>query len=397
MRERQGKKTMAKSVRSILYRRELARTAGNVLGIRWTVRSVLRARRGRSPGRARPVHRVESPACTRIGGVAHPGQGPNRRRTLICGALVLAAAGHIATPSSAQATTDGQPGIVLSKVALTIDEGGDATYTVALRARPTGTVRITVWRSSYDIVFRRTSVPLTFTPANWNIPRTVTIGAVHDGDARDGAVVLTHAASGGGYGGVSPVTLRVTVADDDEVGLVLSRRALTIGEGGTAAYTVALGSRPTGNVRITVWRSSYDIVFRRTSVPLTFTPANWNIPRTVTIGAVHDDDARDGAVVLTHAASGGGYGGVSPVTLRVTVADDDEVGLVLSRPALTIGEGGTAAYTVALGSRPTGNCADHCLAQLVRHRLPAIHRAPDFHARKLERPPDGGAAGGSRR
>ena len=273
------------------------------------------------------MHRVEGMACSGIRDAAHPGQGSDRRRSLICVVLVLVAAAYIATPSSVQATTGGQPGIVLSKVALTIGEGSTATYTVALRTRPSGNVRITVWRTSYDIVFRRTARPLTFTPANWNIPRTVTLAAVHDDDARDGAVVLTHAASGGGYGGVPPVTLRVTVDDDDEVGIVLSKAELTIDEGGTAAYTVSLGTRPTGNVRITVWRSSYAVVFRRTPVPLTFTPANWNIPRTVTLKAVHDDDARDGAVVLTHAASGGGHGGVPPVTLRVTVADDDDARL----------------------------------------------------------------------
>ena len=301
------------------------------------------------------MHRVEGMECSGIRGVARPGQGTNRRWSLIRGVLVLVAVAHIATPSSARATTDDVAGIVLSKAELTIDEGGTAAYTVALGTRPTGNVRITVWRSSYAVVFRRTAVPLTFTPANWNIPQTVRLTAAHDDDARDGAVVLTHAASGGGYGGVPPATLRVTVADDDEVGIVLSKSALTIGEGGSAAYTVALGTRPTGNVRITVWRSSYAVVFRRTAVPLTFTPANWNIPQTVRLRAVHDDDGQDSAVVLTHAASGGGYGGVPPATLRVTVADDDEVGIVLSKSALTIGEGGSAAYTVALGTRPTGN------------------------------------------
>ncbi|MDD9984349.1 MAG: hypothetical protein OXU81_23805 [Gammaproteobacteria bacterium] len=265
------------------------------------------------------MHRIEGMERRGIPSVARPGQGPNRRRSLICGVLVLVAAAHIATPSSAQATTGAQPGIVLSMPALTIDEGGAAGYTVALRTRPAGKVRITVWRSSYDIVFRRTTVPLIFTTDNWNVPQTVTLRAPHDDDARDGAVVLTHAASGGGYGRVPPVRLEVTVADDDEVGIVLSKSALTIDEGGDAGYTVALRTRPAGKVRITVWRSSYDIVFRRTTVPLIFTTDNWNVPQTVTLRAPHDDDARDGAVVLTHAASGGGYGRVPPVTLRVTV------------------------------------------------------------------------------
>ena len=175
--------------------------------------------------------------------------------------------------------------------------------------------------------FRRTTAPLIFTPDNWNIPQTVALRAVHDDDARDGAVVLTHVASGGGYGGVPPVTLQVTVADDDEPGIVLSKTALTIDEGGDADYTVALATRPSGNVRITLWRSSHDIVFRRTTAPLNFTPSNWDIPQTVALRAVHDDDARDGAVVLTHRASGGGYDDVPDARLQVTVADDDDANL----------------------------------------------------------------------
>ena len=319
---------MAKSVRGTAYHSELARIAGNVLlGADRAMHSVPGAHGGGSPRRARPIHRVEGMERDGVRGGARPGRGSNRRRAPICGVLVLVAAVPIATPSSAQATTDDQPGIVVSKPALTIHEGGTATYTVALGARPTGNVRITVWRSSYAVVFRRNSGRLTFTPDNWNVPRTVELRAVHDDDARDGAVVLTHAASGGGYDDAPAARLRVTVADDDEVGLVLSKAALTIGEGGSAAYTVVLGARPTGNVRITIWRSSYAVVFRRSTGRLTFTPDNWNVPRTVELRAVHDDDARDGAVVLTHAASGGGYGGASPVTLRIAVADDDDARL----------------------------------------------------------------------
>ena len=334
---------MARTVRN---RSEPARSAGNVpLRACRTIRRVLRAW---------AIHLVERMESTGIRGIAYPGQGSNRRRSLACGVLVLVAAAHAATPSSAQTTTSEEARIVLSRAALTIDEGGSAAYTVALGTRPTGKVRITVWRSSYAVVFRRYPGPLVFTPDNWNVPRRVTLRAVHDDDTRDGDVVLTHGASGGGYGGVPPVKLRVKVADDDEARIVLSRAALTIDEGGSAAYTVALGTRPTGKVRITVWRSSYAVVFRRYPGTLVFTPDNWNVPRTVTLRAVHDDDARDGDVVLTHGASGGGYGGVPPVKLRVKVADDEEARIVLSKAALTIDEGGSAAYTVALGARPTG-------------------------------------------
>ena len=328
---------MAHSVGSTSYPLELARTAGNVLlSAGRTLRSVRHARGGGSPGRARPMHRIEGMECGGIGGVAHPGQGLNRRRSLICGALALVAAAHIATSSSAQATTDDEPGIELSPTSLTIDEGGTARYTVALRTRPSQNVQITTFRSSQDIVFTRRSEDLTFTPDTWNVPRTMELRAVHDHDARNGVVGIVHQVSGGDYAAPN-VTLRVTVADDDEAGIVLSQGALTIDEGGTAEYTVALRTRPSADVQITLTRSSEDVLFPQDFGPLTFTPDTWNVPRTVRLTAVHDDDVRNGVVTVTHAASGADYGDVPSATLRITVADDDDAflsGLVLEGIAL---------------------------------------------------------------
>ena len=249
---------------------------------------------------------------------------------------------------------DDEPGIAVSEASLTVDEGGTATYTVALRTRPTRRVRVSLSSNSHGVDFRPAARQLTFTPRNWNIPQTVTLSAPQDDDGLDGAVTVTHAASGGGYGGVPGVALKVTIADDDEAGIAVSRAALAIDEGSTATYTVALRTRPTGNVRISLSSTSHGVEFQPHASPLTFTPVSWNVPQTVTLSAPEDDYALDGAVVVTHVASGGGYDGES-ATLEVTIADDDEAGIAVSRAALAMNEGDTASYTVALTSRPTGN------------------------------------------
>ena len=264
-------------------------------------------------------------------------------------AIFLASAG----PAQSQERADDGGGIVLSATALAINEGGTASYTVALRTRPTGNVRITLWRTSYGVHFRPYRRYLQFTPENWNTPRTVTLSAPQDDDARDDTVTVTHTASGGGYDGVPNAALEVTVDDDDSPGIAVSPATLVINEGGTAAYTVALRTRPEGNVRVTLWRTSYGVYFRPYRRHLQFTPENWNTPRTVTLSAPQDNDARDDTVTVTHTASGGGYDGVPNAALEVRVADNDKAVLSsLTLEGVALNEAfarGRTSYSATVG------------------------------------------------
>ena len=74
----------------------------------------------------------------------------------------------------------------------------------------------------------------------------------------------------------------------------------------------------------------------------------------MTLAAPQDDDAFDGAGTVFHIVSGGGYDGETYFPLEVTIVDDDEAGLAVNPAALTIDEGSTAPYTVALKTRPSG-------------------------------------------
>ena len=84
---------------------------------------------------------------------------------------------------------------------------------------------------------------------------------------------------------------------------------------------------------------------------LTFTTTDWNTAQTVTLTTAEDADAADDVATLTHTASGGDYGSIT-VDLAVTVTDND-IGLVLTPASLTLDEGATTTYSVALSTMPT--------------------------------------------
>jgi len=100
----------------------------------------------------------------------------------------------------------------------------------------------------------------------------------------------------------------------------------TTESGGTASFTVRLDSSPTANVVIPV--TSTDETEGTVSVAgITFTPANWNVPQTVTITGV-DDAVVDGnvvyAIVLGAASSADSdFNGLNPADVSVSNTDND--------------------------------------------------------------------------
>ncbi|WP_424833211.1 hypothetical protein [Ruegeria sp.] len=106
-------------------------------------------------------------------------------------------------------------------------------------------------------------------------------------------------------------TVSVTVTDDD---LVFAQAAdpLEVSEGGSAAYTVALATQPTGTVTVTRHDVTVDTntVTNGNQTTLSFTTVNWNAPQTVTVAAAQDVDAAVDSADILHSASGGGYASV---------------------------------------------------------------------------------------
>ena len=114
-----------------------------------------------------------------------------------------------------------QAGLTFDPESLAVDEGGMGSYTVVLNRQPTGevTVRLSV---EPEGAVEISPEELTYDATDWDDGKTVTVTGSDDGDIEDEMVVVTHAAEGTGYDGISG-TVNVTV-DDDDITPVLSER-----------------------------------------------------------------------------------------------------------------------------------------------------------------------------
>ena len=265
------------------------------------------------------------------------------------------AAGLAAGAVTVTVTGAGVAGVTVSPAALAVAEGRLATWTVALDARPTGSVTVMPSGSPAEAATLEPT-SLAFTRDDWRTPRTVTVTAGRDRVAGDRVVEVAHAAYGGGYAGVaaSPVTLTVTDAD---AGVTVSAPALTVAENaGAATYAVALDAAPTGPVTVTPAARGADGTGPTAAVTvsgaLTFTTGDWAVARTVTVTGVPDGAFGDRRATVTHTAAGGGYDGVWVREVAVTVRDD--AGVTVSESALTIAENGAGTYAVVLDAAPSG-------------------------------------------
>ncbi|MFO0888458.1 MAG: Calx-beta domain-containing protein [Isosphaeraceae bacterium] len=247
----------------------------------------------------------------------------------------------------------------------TTEAGGTASFTVVLDSQPTANVTIGV--SSSDTT-EGTAAPasLTFTPANWNIPQTVTVTGVDDfvddGDVAYSIVTAAATSTDANYNGLNPADVAATNLDDDTAGITVSPTSglVTTEAGGTATFTVVLDSQPTANVTIAL-SSSNTAEGTVSPISLTFTAANWDTPQTVTVTGVDDavDDGDIAFTIVTAAATSpdAKYNGLNPADVSVTNEDNDTAGITAtpSSGLVTTEAGGTATFTVVLNSQPTAN------------------------------------------
>ncbi|MDE2732566.1 MAG: hypothetical protein OXI38_14350, partial [Bacteroidota bacterium] len=256
------------------------------------------------------------------------------------------------TASIAVTVDDDDVGILLSPVALGVNEGRSNTYTVKLATQPTAQVTVAITgQSGTDLTLDKTS--LTFNPSGsdlWSTAQRITVSAGPDDDGANDGATLVHMASGGDYAG-QIANLPVTTIDDETSEIVLSPTSLEVNEGSNDTYTVKLATQPTAEVTVAITgQSGTDLTVMPTS--LTFTTANWGTVQTVTVAAGEDEDGADDSAKLAHTASGGDYAGKTD-TLMVNTTDNDTPGIVLSPTSLGVTEGGNDTYTVKLATQPT--------------------------------------------
>ncbi|MDD4384975.1 MAG: tandem-95 repeat protein [Bacteroidales bacterium] len=193
---------------------------------------------------------------------------------------------------------DDNAGVIVSPISgNTTEEGGQATFTIALSSQPTANVVIGI--SSSNETEGKVSTPsVTFTAANWNIPIEVIVtgqdDAVIDGNQIYYIVFANAVSTDLSYNDMVIPSIEAINEDDDSAGVsVFPISGLITSEAGqTATFTVKLNTIPTGDVAINVASSNVNEGSVSPST-LTFTAGNWGVTKTVTVTGV-DDLVADG-------------------------------------------------------------------------------------------------------
>lgn len=260
-------------------------------------------------------------------------------------------------------TNDDAAGVTVNPLTADVIEGGAGdNYSLVLTSEPASDVTVNLTVGTEAAV---TPGSVTFTPADWNAPKTITVVAVNDalqegphGDRVSHAVNSVDL----DYQGlaVDDVTVNVTDNDVPAIALTESGGSTDVAEGGaTDTYSFVLTTQPTADVVITVTAGPQ---LARNPATLTFNAGNWNVPQDVTITADDDlvDEPSPHADTVSHSvASGdGSYDGMAVRDVAVNIADNDTAGVTLTESAgsTAVTEGGaTDSYTIVLNSQPTAD------------------------------------------
>ena len=268
------------------------------------------------------------------------------------------------------------PELAISEISIEATEGSTTTYTVSLPSAPSAETKVTLSIRDPDVATLSADI-LTF-PVGNNTPQTVTVTPVSDTTADDEATEILHSVSIGDHD-YPTVVLPVFVTDDEAPALTLTSTTtgvtfpsdVSVGhfydggfildEGGTATYTIELASEPPADVTIELASSDTgavsvapaSITFTRTGEDNDPNKFAWNEPQTATLTAVADSDTFDEIKQITHETTIDG----KDYTVGQVLAIVRDLGLPRlafdpDTRTVSVNEGGTATYSVALDSDP---------------------------------------------
>ena len=246
--------------------------------------------------------------------------------------------GLTVTAATVTIADDDTAGVDVSASSLTVPEGDNRTYTVALLSQPTGPVTVTPSvAGDPDVTVRPTA--LTFTASTWSQAQTVTVSAAQDGDAADDAATVSHAVSGGGYDAVAADDVAVAVQDDDAA---LQAPVLTVAWPGFEQVRLVWTAPPGGGTSIT----GYEVHVERVddgSVVHDWAPAGAALEHTVT-GLENEVEYRFRVRAVNQSGPGAPSNPLTatPVSLILTIVPHDDVD--------TIVEGEYARFDIVFSS-----------------------------------------------
>lgn len=209
---------------------------------------------------------------------------------------------------------------------VTTENGGTAQFAIVLASQPTANVTVPLSSSNTNEgTVNPTS--LTFTPANWNVPQTVTVTGValapNNGNVAYTIVTGLATSADPSFNGLTVADVSVTnnASAVAAINVAPTSGLVTTENGGTAQFGVVLAAVPTGNVTVPLSSSNTNEgTVNPTS--LTFTPQNWNTPQTVTVTgvALAPGNGNVAYTIVTGAATSTdpAYNGLNPADVSVT-------------------------------------------------------------------------------
>ncbi len=254
-------------------------------------------------------------------------------------------------------------GFVISETELTVNEGAQTTFTLALATQPSGLVTVRVTSDDLGVASLAAetgamqddgSLELSFSSADWSVGQSVQVTGVEDDDVdSETGLGLQFLASGAEYADLSG-TLPLQVIDNDQVGLYLSETSLFMDEGEEGAFAVALTSKPRHDVVVTLTSQAASVATPDVE-ELTFTPDDWSQERTVGVQAGVDDDLERNRTTIEVAVSStddADYEGLD-ASVTVTVTDTTVAAILVDASGLNLTEGGTGSFGVSLSAEPS--------------------------------------------
>lgn len=253
------------------------------------------------------------------------------------------------------------------------ESGGRDSYTLALPQAPAVGEIVTI---TINPGAQLTATPqqVRFTDADFDQPRTITVGAINDATPEGPTPdeVIDHQLTSAGlpqqqhYAQATVGDVSVSVSDDDLQGVdfVETGADTKVWENGPGdAYSIVLTGQPTTNVKITLTtdRQRAGLAAQLTVTPpfVVFTPDNYRTPQTITLAAV-DDFSREAEATETirHGVESSdiAYNALSVRAVEAQIVDDDLASVQIAEPgdSTRVAEGGAGdSYTLRLTSRPT--------------------------------------------
>ena len=208
-------------------------------------------------------------------------------------------------PNVGQITYPTVPGAMIvesDRYTMVTESGMNDIYQVVLTEQPAADVTITLTNPAGELTAVDDANPandfVVFTSSNWEMPQTVRVTAVDDGQFElfhRSSVFHTSTSTDPGYQDVDIRRVFTNIVDRDTAGVMLlpNDDSTDVTEGGnTDTYQVVLTNQPTGNVTIELLNGYGQVTAVDALNPgndfLQFTPSNWGTPQTVLVRAVDD-------------------------------------------------------------------------------------------------------------